>query len=75
VLADAHMLRKKVAPAIAEYEVALTLKPRKPEDLRVKLAKAQAASGDKATARGTVEGILKRDPEHPGAKALLDELK
>ena len=69
------MLRKKVAPAIAEYEVALTLKPRKPEDLRVKLAKAQAASGDKATARATLEGVLKRDPEHPGAKALLDELK
>ena len=69
------MARKKPTAAIGEYEAALTLKPRKADEIRVKLAKAQAASGDKAAARATVDSILKRDPDHPEAKALRDELK
>lgn len=75
LLADAHLARKKFAPAVDEYETALTLKPRKADDLRVKLAKAQFGLGDKAAAKLTVEGILKRDPKHPEAKALQDEWK
>ena len=75
LLADAQMARKRPDAAIGEYEVALTLKPRKADAIRVKLAKAQADSGDKAAAVATLDAILKRDPEHPEAKALRDELK
>ena len=75
LLADAQMARKRPTAAIGEYETALTLKPRKADEIRVKLAKAQAASGDKTAAKATVDAILKRDPEHPEAKALRDELK
>jgi tetratricopeptide (TPR) repeat protein len=75
LLADAQMARKKFAPALAEYETALTLKPKRSDDIRVKVAKAQVGLGDKAAAKATLEAILKKDPEHPGAKALLDELK
>jgi len=74
-LGDAHALRKKYAPAVAEYEVALALKPRKADDLRVKLARAQAGLGDKAAAVATLDEILKRDAEHPEAKALRAEIK
>ncbi len=74
LLADALMARKKPTAAIGEYETALTLKPRKADAIRVKLAKAQAASGDKTAAKATVDAILKRDPDHPEAKALRDEL-
>ncbi len=75
LVADALMARKKPTAAIGEYETALTLKPRKADEIRVKLAKAQSASGDKAAAIATLDAILKRDPEHPEAKALRDELK
>jgi cellulose synthase operon protein C len=75
LLADAQMARKKFAPALAEYETALTLKPKRADDIRVKVAKAQVALGDKAAAKATIEAILKKDPEHPTAKAMLDELK
>jgi tetratricopeptide (TPR) repeat protein len=75
LLADAHLARKKFAPAVDEYETALTLKPRKPDDIRVKLARAQLGLGDKAAAKATLDGILKRDPKHPEAKTLRDELK
>ncbi len=75
LLADALMARKKPTAAVGEYETALTLKPRKADEIRVKLAKAQSASGDMAAAIATLDAILKRDPEHPEAKALRDELK
>ncbi len=75
MLADAQLGRKNFAGAIDEYETALTLKPKRADDIRVKLARAQAGMGDKATAKKTVEEILERDPKHPEAKALLGELK
>ena len=65
LLADTLMARKKATAAVGEYEVALTLKPRKADEIRVKLAKAQAAAGDKTAAKATVDSILKRDPDHP----------
>jgi tetratricopeptide (TPR) repeat protein len=74
-LADAQMARKKYAPALAEYETALTLKPKRPDDIKVKAARAQLAMGDKAAAKAAAEAILKKDPENPEAKALLDEIK
>ena len=75
LLADSLMARKKPTAAVGEYEAALTLKPRKADEIRVKLARAQAASGDKTAAKATVDAILNRDPDHPEAKALRDELK
>jgi tetratricopeptide (TPR) repeat protein len=75
VLADASAGQEKYKEAIEEYEVALTLKPKKPADLKVRLAKAQQSMGALDAARTTVDAILKADPEHPGALELSKALK
>ena len=75
LLADAQSAGKKYAQAIEEYETAMELKAKKPNDLKVKLAKAQLAKGDRDAAKETVEGILKTDPDHPEAKALGEEIE
>ena len=75
LLGDARMALKKYAPAAEEFEVAISLKPRKVDDIRVKLAKAQVGLGDLASARAGLDALLKRDPEHPEAKALRAEWK
>jgi tetratricopeptide (TPR) repeat protein len=75
LLADALSAQKKYAPAIEEYEIALTLKPKKPNDLKLRLARAQAALGQADAAKATLDAILKSDPDHPEAKALRDELE
>jgi tetratricopeptide (TPR) repeat protein len=74
LLADAQAAGKNYAAAIEEYQTALALKAKKPNDVRVKLARAQLGLGQRAAARATLEGILKQDPEHPEAKALRAEL-
>ena len=74
LLADAQSAEKKFAEAIAEYETAIKLKARKPNDLNVKVAKAQLGLGQRDAAKATLDGILKEDPEHPAAKALRDEI-
>ena len=74
LLADAQSARRKFAPAVEEYQTALELKAKKPNDLKVKLAKAQLALGQRDAARATIDGVLKADPDHPEAKALRDEL-
>jgi tetratricopeptide (TPR) repeat protein len=74
VLADAQAAGKKYAAAIEEYQTALELKPKKPNDLKVKLAKAQLSLGQRDAARATLDGVLKADPEHPEAKELRDEI-
>ncbi len=74
VLADALALRKQYASAEEEYQVALSLKPKKPNDLKVRLAKAQASAGQAEAAKATLDAILKADPEHPAAKAYREEL-
>ena len=60
LLADAQAAGKKYAEAIEEYQTALTLKPKKPNDLKVKLAQAQLAAGPARRGqghdRGGVEG-------------------
>ena len=53
----------------------LELKARKPNDLKVKLAKAQLGKGDRDAAKATLDGVLKADPEHPEAKALREEIE
>ncbi len=70
VIADALVGEKKYAKAIAEYQVALTLKPKGPDLIRVRMAQAQLDSGDRKAAIDTLDGILKRDPEQPEAFAL-----
>ncbi len=74
LLADAQAAGKKYAQAIEEFQTALALKPKKPNDLKVKLAQAQLSAGQRDAARATVDGVLKADPEHPEAKALLEKI-
>jgi tetratricopeptide (TPR) repeat protein len=75
LLADARAAGKKYAEAIEEYQTALELKPKKPNDLRVKLAQAQLSAGQRDAAKATIEGVLKADPEHPEAKELLQKIE
>ncbi len=75
LLADALSARDKFAPAALEYQTALELKPKKPNDLKVKLARAQLGLGQRDVARGTLDAVLKDDPGHPEAKALRQQLE
>ncbi|MGZ3315833.1 MAG: tetratricopeptide repeat protein, partial [Isosphaeraceae bacterium] len=45
-----------------------------PNDLKVKLAKAQLGLGQRDSAKATLDGILKTDPDHPEAKALRQQI-
>jgi len=74
LLADAQAAGKKFAPAIEEYQTALELKAKKPNDLKVKLAGAQLGLGQRDAAKATLDGVLKADPDHPEAKALLEQI-
>jgi tetratricopeptide (TPR) repeat protein len=74
LLADAKAALKKFAEAIEEYQTALDLKAKKPNDLKVKLAKAQLGLGKRDAAKATLDTILKGDPDHPEAKALREEI-
>ncbi len=73
VLANALAAGKRPAEAIEEYETAIELKVKRPDDVRVKLAKALWDSGDHARARATLDGVLKTDPDHPEGKKLKAE--
>ena len=75
LLADAQVAGKKFAEAIEEYHTALELKVKKPNDLKVKLARAQLAKGDRDAAKTTLDGVLEKDPEHPEAKALREKIE
>jgi tetratricopeptide (TPR) repeat protein len=75
LLADALAAAKKFPEAIEEYQTALDLNVKKPNDLKVRLAKAQLGKGDRAAAKATLDGVLKADPEHPDAKALREEIE
>jgi tetratricopeptide (TPR) repeat protein len=74
LLADALSAREKFDGAIEEYRVALELKPKKPNDLKARLARALAGSGRRDEAKATLDSILSADPEHPEARALRAEL-
>ncbi len=75
LLADALSSQKKYTDSLDEYRVALTLKPKKADQITVKLARALADSGDKAEAKKTLDALLKDDPEHPKARKLRKELE
>jgi Tfp pilus assembly protein PilF len=74
LLADAQVAGKKFTAAIEEYQTALELKVKRPDDVRVKLAGAQLGLGQRDAARATLDGVLKSDPDHPEAKALREEM-
>ncbi len=74
LLADALAARKHYAPALEEYQTALDLKVKKPNDLKVKMANSLVGLGRKAEAKATLDAILKEDPDHPEAKALREEV-
>jgi len=74
LLGDALAAGEKFEEAVGEYRTALELKPKKPDDLKVKLARAQLGLGRKDEAKATLDEILKADPEHPEARALRDEV-
>jgi tetratricopeptide (TPR) repeat protein len=74
VMADALAAQKKYAPAIEEYQTALELKPKRPNDLKTRLAQAQLGLGEREAAKKTLDAILKEDPDHPEAKAARSEL-
>ncbi|MDR3620007.1 MAG: tetratricopeptide repeat protein [Paludisphaera borealis] len=73
LLGDALSAGKKYERAVEEYEVGLKMKPKKPNDLKVKLARAQLGLKKDDAARATLDEVLKADPEHPEAKALREE--
>jgi tetratricopeptide (TPR) repeat protein len=75
LLADAEAARNRFAPAVEEYKVAIELKVKKPNAIKVRLAKAQIGQGRRDDAKATLHGILKEDPEHPEARALLEEIE
>jgi tetratricopeptide (TPR) repeat protein len=73
-LADALAAGKQYGRAVEEYQTALELKAKKPNDLKVRLAKAQLNLGRRDDARATLDGILKADPEHPEARELREKI-
>ncbi len=75
LIADSQAAGKKYPEAIEEYQTALELKAKKPNDLKVKLAQAQLGAGRRDAAKATLEGVLKADPEHPEAKQLLQKIE
>ncbi|MGO8899331.1 MAG: tetratricopeptide repeat protein [Isosphaeraceae bacterium] len=74
LLADAQSARGKFAPAVEEYKTALELEAKRPNDLKVKLAKAQLGLGRRDAAKATLDEILKTDPDYPEAKALRRQI-
>jgi cellulose synthase operon protein C len=73
-LADAFAANKKYAEAAEEYQVAIDLKVKKPNDVKVKMARALRDAGKIDAAKAILDAVLKADPEHPDAKALRDEI-
>ena len=73
--AEAALLANKPAEAVEEYDATLTLKPKKPDDLRVKKARALVKAGHPDQARTVLDEILARDPNHPDAKAARAEIQ
>ncbi len=73
-LADALAARKKFPEAVEEFQVALQAKVKKPNDVKVRMARAQLGQSKPDEAKATLDAVLKADPEHPAAKALREEM-
>ena len=74
LMADAYLLASKADRAVEEFDVALSLKPKKADQIQVRRAKALQAAGKLAEAKATLDEILKKDPEQPEAKAARAEI-
>src|SRR5262249_15474119 len=74
VMADALSAQNKLAPPIEEFQTAIDFKAKRPNDVKVRRAKAQAGLGKRDDARQTLDAVLKQDPDHPEAKELRKEL-
>lgn len=74
LLADAFAAGKTYDRALEEYQTTLELKPKKTDQIKVKLARALDGIGRRDEARRTLDELLKADPEHPEARALRKEL-
>jgi tetratricopeptide (TPR) repeat protein len=74
LVAESAAKRRNYAKAVEEYETAVELKP---DDLKAQLALAEVLVQAKqsAKAREVLDKLLKRDPEYPGAKKLLESIK
>jgi Tfp pilus assembly protein PilF len=60
--------------AAEEYRVAIELDPDR-IDVRQALATLQLRMGNRDGARGTLEELLARDPEHRVARRMLEDLQ
>ena len=66
LLGDAQTVMKEFEHAAEEFQVALTLKPKKPDDVKVKLARASSGTGQHCDqAKATLEGVLQGRPRSP----------
>lgn len=74
LLADAAYANEKYADAAEEYRVSLSMKPKRPQEIQVKLAKSQAALGRKDEARQILRSVLDAAPDNAEAKAAMAEL-
>ncbi len=74
LLGDARVGLKAWEGAVEEYQTALELKPKKANDIKVKLARALAGAGKRDEAKTTLDEVLKADPEHPEALRLKKDL-
>ena len=75
LMADAYLANQKPTQGVEEFDVALSLKPKKPDLIQVRRAKALHASGKIAEAKAALDEILKKDPDQPEAKTALAEIK
>lgn len=75
LLADALLARDKPSEAVEEYKTALSLKPKKADQLKVKLARAESKAGHPDEAKTILDDLLKADPDHPEAKKLREEME
>ena len=75
VLADALAGQNKNEAAIEEYQTALDLRAKKPNDIKVRMARSKLRLGKRDEAAALVAEVLEQDAEHPEALALKDELK
>jgi predicted Zn-dependent protease len=74
VVAESAAKRHNNPEAVEEYETAIELKP---DDLALQygLAEALAESKQPDKAREVLKGLLKRWPDYPGARKLLESIE
>ena len=69
--ARTYLLAQKPAQAVEEFDIALSLKFKKADQIQVRKAKALQAAGKTDEAKAIREAILKNDPDHLEAKVAL----